>query len=170
MQVNALPSYDTRVTPTGCCPKFSPEVWDEQTLHFKDKLFVRVSTLSIFHIPINIDSVFRKTTAAIEQAGALDEVNFIVLSTDVSAWHSEHYFSVAKDVPGQEMLHMTGDYYTKVFEGPYRKVKVWETEMSDLVNRKGKQLKKTYFFYTTCPKCAKFYGKNYVVAISQFVK
>ncbi|MGD9980573.1 MAG: hydrolase [Hyphomonadaceae bacterium] len=24
-----------------------------------------------------------------------------------------------------------------------------------------------YLFYTTCPKCAKAYGKNYVVAVAQ---
>ena len=24
-----------------------------------------------------------------------------------------------------------------------------------------------YFFYTTCPKCAKYYGKNYVVLVAQ---
>jgi hypothetical protein len=24
-----------------------------------------------------------------------------------------------------------------------------------------------YFFYTTCPKCAKKYGKNYVVILAQ---
>ncbi len=40
-------------------------------------------------------------------------------------------------------------------------------EMEAYVNRKGRQVKKTYFFYTTCPKCAKAYGKNYVVAVSE---
>lgn len=39
--------------------------------------------------------------------------------------------------------------------------------MNALVKDKGKQVKKTYFFYTTCPKCAKFYGKNYVIAVSE---
>jgi len=24
-----------------------------------------------------------------------------------------------------------------------------------------------YFFYTTCPKCAKKYGKNYVVILAE---
>ena len=43
----------------------------------------------------------------------------------------------------------------------------WEKEMEVFVKGKGKQVKKTYFFYTTCPKCAKFYGKNYMVAVSE---
>jgi len=39
--------------------------------------------------------------------------------------------------------------------------------MADYVSRKGKTSKKTYFFYATCPKCAKYYGKNYVVILAQ---
>ena len=40
-------------------------------------------------------------------------------------------------------------------------------EMEVFVRGKGKQVKKTYFFYTTCPKCAKSHGKNYMVAVSE---
>lgn len=167
MEMNALPEYDMSDNPTNCCPRFKPEGWDEQALHFKDKLFVKVKTRSIFHIPVNMGSVFPKTLAAIEQAHAMSENNFIVLSYDPSPWTSEHYFSVIKDVPGQEMVRLTGDYLTKVYEGPYKNAPKWEKEMEDIVNSKGKQVKKTYFFYTTCPKCAKFYGKNYMVAVSE---
>jgi hypothetical protein len=39
--------------------------------------------------------------------------------------------------------------------------------MLDYVRQREKQLKKLYFFYTTCPKCAKYYGKNYVVLLAQ---
>jgi hypothetical protein len=28
-------------------------------------------------------------------------------------------------------------------------------------------MKKEYMWYTTCPKCAKKYGKNYVVVVGQ---
>jgi len=31
----------------------------------------------------------------------------------------------------------------------------------------GFTIKKWYMWYTTCPKCAKKYGKNYVVIICQ---
>jgi len=34
-------------------------------------------------------------------------------------------------------------------------------------DNKNKILKKLYFFYTTCPKCAKHYGKNYVIAFAE---
>jgi hypothetical protein len=39
--------------------------------------------------------------------------------------------------------------------------------MKSYVKAKGKALQKLYFFYTTCPKCAKKYGKNYVVLLAQ---
>ena len=167
MEINALPKYDMSDNPTNCCPRFNQEGWDNQDLHFKDKLFVKVKTRSIFHIPINMGSVFPKTLAAIEKENAQSEDNFIVLSYDPSAWVGEHYFSVNKNVPGQEMVRLTGDYITKIFEGPYKNAPKWEKEMNDLVKRKGMEVKKTYFFYTICPKCAKFYGKNYLVAVCE---
>ena len=167
METNALPHYDASDNPTLCCPRFNPEGWDEQELHFKDKLFVKAETKSIFHIPLNMGSVFSKKLGTIEKAQAVDMDQFIVLTHDPSAWRSEHFFSVAKEVPGEEMVHMTGDFMTKVFEGPYKNAPKWEKEMEAFVENKGRQLKKTYFFYTTCPKCAKVYGKNYMVAVAE---
>lgn len=167
MEINTLPKYDASDNPTHCCPRFKPDGWDEQELHFKDKLFVKAKTRSVFHIPINMGSVYPKTYSAIEQAGAHDPNELIVLSRDLSAWTGEHLFSVTKDVPGQTMVRMTGDFLTKVFEGPYERAPAWEKEMDAWARRKGKQVDKTYFFYTTCPKCAKYYGENYVVAVAQ---
>jgi hypothetical protein len=38
--------------------------------------------------------------------------------------------------------------------------------MVSYVRSKGKEIKKMYFWYTTCPKCAKVYGKNYTVILA----
>ena len=167
METNALPIYDMSDNPTNCCPRFNPQGWDEQELHFKDKLFVKAKTRSVFHIPLNMKSMYLQTMSAIEKADAMREDDLIILSHDPTAWRGEHYFSVSRDVPGQEMVHLTGDYLTKVFEGPYRNAPKWEKETRAFVQQQGSQVKKTYFFYTTCPKCAKFYGKNYVVAVAE---
>ncbi len=167
MNTNTLPNYDASDNPTGCCPRFNPEGWNDQTLHFEEKPFVRVETRSIFHIPINMGSVFPRTFAHIEAADARRNDDFVVLSFEVSPWKAEHLFSVTKPVPEYEMVALSGDFLTKVFEGPFRKVSQWEKAMKDHAEGKGRRLKKTYFFYTTCPKCAKTYGKNYVVAVSE---
>ncbi len=167
METNALPYYDMSDNPTGCCPRFKPEGWDEQELHFEAKPFLKATTRSLFHIPLNMGSVFPRTFEAIEKAGAQDMTQFIVLTYDPSAWRSEHYFAVTKAVPGEEMVQMNGYFLTKVFEGPYKDAPRFEKEMEAFVRSRGKEVKKTYFFYTTCPKCAKYYGKNYMVAVSE---
>jgi len=33
--------------------------------------------------------------------------------------------------------------------------------------QKGKTARKYYFYFNTCPKCAKAYGHNYAVALAQ---
>jgi len=167
METNTLPKFDMNDNPTGCCPRFDPEGWEDQELHFQDKLFMKVKTKSLFHIPLNFGSVFPKAFKDMQETDAYDDKDFIILSCDPSMWRGEHYFSAKKDVPGYEMVKMTGDFVTKVFEGPYKNAPKWEKEMEALVKDRGKQVKKTYFFYTTCPKCAKVYGKNYLVAVTE---
>ncbi len=109
MEINALPKYDMSDNPTNCCPRFHPEGWDNQELHFKEKLFVKADTISLFHMPINMGSVFSKTLGAIEKADATGDTDFIVLSHDPSAWCAEHLFAITKEATGREMLILSGD-------------------------------------------------------------
>ncbi len=88
-------------------------------------------------------------------------------SDENSLWGADVYIAVSKAVPGAEMARISGTFLTKVFEGPYKNVRNWVKEMMRYVQSKGKGLRKLYFFYTTCPKCAKFYGKNYTVLLAQ---
>jgi hypothetical protein len=167
MQTNALPKYDSTDNPTGCCPRFKPEGWDDQELHFQDKLFVRAKTKGVAHIPVNMGPVFRKTFKAIQDAGAHSDKDFIVMSRDRSAWSADHLFSVTQEVAGQEMVRLTGDFLTRVFEGPYKEVPRWHEQIVQRLKARGKETDNVYFFYTTCPTCAKTYGKNYVIAVAQ---
>ena len=166
MEMNALPAYDMTDNPTGCCPRFDPGGWDNQELHFRDKLFLKATTRSLFHIPLNMGAVFKRVFEALDK-GARDDDDFIVLSRDPSPWSAEHYFAVKHDVAGEEMARLSGDYVTRVFEGPYKEVPNWQREMTADLEAQGKGVKMTYFFYTTCPKCAKQYGKNYVVGVAE---
>jgi hypothetical protein len=167
MQTNATPAFDATESETHFCPRFHPEPWENQELHFENKPFVRASTVNFLHVPLNMGSVFSRTQKAIEQAHAAADSGFVVLSHDDSPWHAEHLFAVAKDVPGAEMVRLSGDFVTKVFEGPYSAAATWCAEMERHVQAKGKHLDTTYLFYTTCPKCAKHYGKNYVVGVAK---
>lgn len=167
LQLNETPRYDRNDRPTGCCPRFDPTGWDEQELVFQDKLFVRASTVSLFHVPLNMGRVFSRTWSAIEASGQTDPEGFLVLSHDESPWHAEHLFAVDHEVPGAETIRLTGTFLTKVFEGPFSQARRWCDEMAAYVEKKGKRLETLYFFYTTCPRCAKAYGKNWVVALAR---
>jgi hypothetical protein len=77
------------------------------------------------------------------------------------------YLEVSKDVPGAKMASISGSFLCKVFEGPFRDISKWIGEMKTWVGAQGKTINKLYFYYTTCPKCAKVYGKNYVVLLAR---
>ncbi len=164
---NELPKMDIDNSETGCCPRFNPEPWDEKEFVFNQKLFAKAKTINFFHMPLNIAPVIVKTWKKIEEAGADSKESFLMLSYDLSPWSGEHYFSVEKEVPELEMVRLSGTFLSKVFEGPFKDAKKWLKEMDKYVESKGEKVKKLYFFYTTCPKCAKYFGKNYVVAFAQ---
>ncbi len=56
METNRLPRMNLADCPTNCCPRFDPLGWNEQNLHFKDKLFMRVTTRSFLY---NLSKVCR---------------------------------------------------------------------------------------------------------------
>jgi len=151
---------------TGCCVKFNPEPWQERRVTLDNKLFLKDHVRSIFHIPINFGKVMAKNMEKIEKVDALPET-FLLLSDECSAWGSDLHIAVSKEVPESEMVKISGTFLTKVFEGSYKDMKKWIKEMEEYVDSKGKKVKKLYFYYTTCPRCAKHYGKNYTVIFAQ---
>jgi hypothetical protein len=151
---------------TGCCPRFNPKPWQEKEITFKDKMFLKDSVRSIFHIPINFGSVMVKNMDKIDKADALSP-EVLILSDEKSLWKSDLYIAVSKEVPDAELVKLSGTYLTKAFEGSYSKTSKWVREMKDFVKTKGKEVKKLLFYYTTCPKCAKVYDKNYTVILAQ---
>lgn len=157
----------TEVKPTGCCPPFNPEPWDNKEIMWDNKLFVKDHTMNFFHVPLNFGGVMKRMMEKITKAEAEVQEDYIILTRDLSAWKSEQLIHVSKEVPDMENIKLSGTFLTKVFEGPYKKAKNWCTEMEKHVESKGKKIKKLYFFYTTCPKCMKVYGKNYVVGVAQ---
>ena len=151
---------------TGCCPRFDPEPWDEKQITFDNKLFVKDHVRSFLHIPLNFGKVMARNMRRIQQAHALAEEP-LMLSDENSLWGADIYIAVAREVPGAQMVRLSGTFLSKVFEGPYKNARRWVRQMRTYVNSKAKDAKKIYFFYTTCPSCAKYYGKNYVVLLAK---
>jgi len=151
---------------TGCCSKFNPEPWQDKEITWKDKIFVKDHITSFLHIPLNMGKKVIKNMELIERANAKASQQ-LMLTDEKSLWGADIYIDVSGDVPSAQMATLSGTFLTKVFEGPYQNVGKWAQEMKEYVKGKSKNLKKLYFSYTTCPRCAKVYGKNYVVLFAK---
>ena len=151
---------------TGCCLRFNPEPWDEKEIIWQDKIFLKDRVRSFFHILLNFGRVMVRNTEKIAKADALAPEP-VLLSDENSLWGADIYIAVSKEVPQAQMKKISGTLLTKVFEGPYKDAGKWARQMKEYVKSKGRDLKKLYFFYTTCPRCAKYYGKNYTVMVAE---
>ncbi|MEI6276229.1 MAG: hydrolase [Prolixibacteraceae bacterium] len=149
-----------------CCPKFDPIPWDNVNFEWNDKLFVKGSVCTFFYMPVNFGSVMIKLDKAISRAGA-DWSQGLCLSDITSKWNMDLYIHVDKPVPGLESKIFTGKFYSKVYEGPFKDTGKWFNDFNRLLIEKGYKDAKIYTWYTTCPKCAKKYGKNYVVMVAK---
>jgi hypothetical protein len=153
---------------TNCCPKFNPSLYDEKEFIWQDKLFIKDSIPTFLHMPLpsKVGSVMEKLWTKAKDVNANSD-EFLCLTHDPSAWKSEYYMAVSEEISGIENVKLTGTFLTKVFDGPYSAVPKWIKEMDGYLKTKGRKAKKYYFYYTTCPKCAKIYGQNYVVLFAE---
>lgn len=149
-----------------CCPKYEPGLWDDKTVDWQKKQFIRASVLTLFYMPLNFGSVIKKMDKKVREAGA-SMPDFLCLSDHTSKWNMDIYLAVDKEVPEAENVTLSGTFYSKVFEGPFKDTGKWCKDYADFVKSKGMQIRKWYMWYTTCPKCAKKYGKNYVAIMGQ---
>ena len=151
---------------TGCCPRFDPAPFQGARFEWRDEPFVKVHVTSLFHVPINMGKQVTRANALIEAVSAQPKVP-LMLSDEDSPWGADLYIHVTKPVPDAQMATLSGTYLTKVFEGPFRDAPKWAEQMRSYVATRGQTLEKLYFGYTTCPACAKAYGKNYVVLFAR---
>ena len=162
-----FPKTDPSTSETGCCPRFQPEMWDGKTFQMDDVLFARASARSLMYVPLNMDRVMTRSMQKIQSAEAAISDDYLILSQDKSPWRCDHYFRVSREVPGMDMVRMTGTFLARVYEGPFSQMGSWMKDFTAWVQEQGHAGKAVFTFYTTCPKCAKTYGKNYVVLLAR---
>lgn len=165
-----LPVQDLTDNPTGCCPRFHPDPWENHEFTLEGLSFVRAITRSFLYMPLNMSSVMAKTQKAIDAAGATPHDRYLMLSRDVSLWRAEHWLLVNAPVPGYEMVALRGSFHSRVFEGAYSQMGTWYKQIEQDLTARGLPLTEVYAYYTTCPNCAKVYGKNYVVLLAKVLE
>lgn len=155
----------TEITPTECCPPFDPIPWDNQLIEWSDKLFIRDKVFCLLNMPLNFSKVMTRVMTKTEKHGATVPQG-LCLSDHTSSWNMDIYLAVDKEIPEAENVKMTGKFYSRFYEGDFRKTGEWITDFKKQTTEKQLSTGKMYLWYTTCPQCAKIYGKNYVVILA----
>lgn len=149
-----------------CCPPFNPALWDDKISEWENKLFLRDKVCTFFYIPVNFGQTMKNLDARVRAAGA----NFageLCLCEHTSKWNMNILLGVDREIPGSDNTTLSGKFYSKVYEGSFGQTGKWHKDFETIIKTKGYIARKYYTWYTTCPKCAKKYGKNYVVILAQ---
>ncbi len=149
-----------------CCPKFDPVPWDGKVLEWGNKKFIKGKVFTLFFMPVNFGSVIVKLMAKVKDAGAGTPEN-LCLSDHTSKWNMDLYLAVDKEIPRAENVVLSGRFFSKVYEGDFKETGKWCRDFENIAKERGMKIEKWYMWYTTCPKCAKKYGKNYTVVIGK---
>lgn len=149
-----------------CCPKFDPAPWDGKVITWKDKLFVRDKVFCLFYMPINFGSVITRLMKKMDDS-VVKSPEWMALSDHTSPFNMDIYVSVDKKLPGADNRTISGKFLSKVYDGPFEKTGEWCKDFQEYAKGRKLKLGKMYMWYTTCPKCAKKYGKNPVVIIAE---
>lgn len=151
---------------TGCCPRFNPEPWDGKIIEWQDIKFIKGKVFTVMHIPINFSSTITRLINKVSAVKATTLDN-LCLSDHTSKWNMDIYLAVDKEIPGAENINLSGKFLSKVYEGDFKKTGKWCEDYKQYAKKQNLEIQKWYMWYTTCPKCAKIYGKNYTVIISE---
>ena len=149
-----------------CCPQFDPKVWDEKLFEWNDKKFIKDKVFTFFHIPMNFGAVMKRLDEKVRSAHAAIP-DWVCLSDHTSKWNMDVYLAVDKEIPDADNITVSGKFLSKVYEGPFKDTGKWSEDFTQYAQSKGLYITKWYMWYTTCPKCAKKYGKNYVAIVAE---
>jgi hypothetical protein len=159
MEPKAKPDFD-------CCPPFDPAPWDDARITWEGKKFIKDKVRTVFYMPLNFSQIMKRFDKTVREAGATVP-DYLCLSDHTSRWNMDMYLAVDREIPGARNTTISGKYYSKVYEGPFQNTGKWMKDLEGITKAKGMNVKKWYIWYTTCPKCAKKYGKNYVVILGE---
>lgn len=142
-----------------CCPRFDPILWNDKTFEWNNKRFIKDKVYSMMYVPLNFGAVMTRV-GNLADASKASSSDGMCLTHHRSGWVMDIYYAVDKEVPGADNVVMNGKFYCKAYEGPFKDTGKWHNDFENTAKQKGLALQNTFIWYTTCPKCAKKYGKN----------
>ncbi|MEI8048975.1 MAG: hydrolase, partial [Bacteroidota bacterium] len=131
-----------------CCPEFDPALWDDKTVEWTNKTFIKERVATFFYMPVNFGGKMTKLTKTVDEAGATVP-DWLCLSDHSSKWNMDLYLAVNKNIQGANNTTMSGKFYFKVYEGSFNETGKWCKDAESTVKSKGQNVKKMYMWYTT---------------------
>ncbi|HOZ54052.1 MAG TPA: hypothetical protein PKY25_01825 [Bacilli bacterium] len=154
-----------------CCPMPNIKDWDNKIVDLNNKRFIRMYTKSFLYIPINMGKIMTALNKLVTDNHAeVDITKAMILTKNLSPWKAEQLHSVSKEINGADNVILNGKFYSKVIDGPYQDAKKLCEALITYSKENGYSSNDIYIFYTTCPKCAKKYGKNYIIGLIRLEK
>lgn len=154
-----------------CCPTFEVEKWDGKTINWENRIFLKESITTFFHIPFPPaigKKVMKMHNLALETGTSIpDKSEALILFRDPSAFKSEIYYAVTKEIEGANVSKITGSFVARVFDGPYNSIPRFMNEMNSYLKEKGQVALDYYVHYAYCPECAKETGHNYMILFAK---
>lgn len=155
---------DTEYEP--CCPKFDPTGWEDATFEWQERHFIKGSVKTFMYMPVNFGKAVKKLEEQIRAAGGTVPDN-LCLSDHTSKSNMDVYLASDREVPGADNYTLNGHFFSTVYEGDFKDTGNWAKDFKSRVESRGLTMKKMFMWYTTCPKCARYYGENYVVVLAE---
>ncbi|HEX2394258.1 MAG TPA: hydrolase, partial [Bacteroidales bacterium] len=152
------------------CHLFDPAQWHNKSHKWINKLFIKESIPQVFHIPLPGTykrSVVRLWNKAKAAHATPDLKDYLLLAYDPTPWKSDLYMLVTSEVSEANNVRFSGSFYSKVFDGSLNHIPQYIKQMDVELARDEKMAVKYYFYFATCPDCAKKYGHNYIVAFAE---
>lgn len=156
-----------------CCPSFIPEKWDNKTHQWENKAFIKASVPTLFHIPLPpmLGKKISELMKIAEKSGnpATKKEDVLLLFNDPTAFKSNIYLSVTDVIPEAKNTSLSGNFISKVYDGPYNHIPKFIKQMKTHLSEQGNTTNTIFVHYAHCPKCAKKAGHNYMVLFAQIL-
>jgi len=149
----------SKIQTPECCPQFDSIPWNGKVFEWNNKKFIKDKVTTQFYMPINFGEVIMRMSDKVERSGA-KMPDWLCLSDHTSESNMDIYLAVDKEVDDAENVTLGGKFLSKVYEGDFENTGEWCMDFEGYAKGKGLDVKKWYMWYTTCPECAKKYGKK----------
>jgi hypothetical protein len=161
-----LMSSDQNNSEEICCPPFKNEPWQDKLQQWVKKPFIKTTLRSLWYMPLGFGKAMRKLDAIRRNKNAQNP-DHLTLSEHPSKWKINLLQAVDKPIPDVQSETLDGTFYSRVYEGDYRNMGKWMKDFEEALKKKKLKAKRTFMWYTTCPECAKKYGRNPTVIVAE---